>query len=219
MHYIQTRSLLKIEGFVDIKVYDKYDIKQMEPKVDIFDKNATQSELMEKIVDEMFSSSGDTDYHLTTSTNWFTSNIPGSTSHPTTTPSQNAKDGIFVRGNRATSTIWCGDPYETNVTNDLKDLLLSDSTSTTYSSNTNHCTWAAQATWNAASSDDYGTGNVLDNTISHLEIGKNYFVQGDDGQGVGTTNGFVTPFAIDTPSSFILQEDDIIKITWKITIG
>ena len=116
------------------------------------------------------------------------------------------KDGIFARVNDKTAQVQ--DP-EGGV-DYIYDLLLHESLSGSVSNNV--AQWIAQGSW------DGGIVGSTPTLVSHLYIGKNYGAEGGT-QGNGTDAGFLDPFADNNVTDFTLEVNDILKVTWSITIG
>lgn len=197
---------VKVTGNTKIEVFDVEDIAQLEPKHYENKRNTIDDWLLGKITDHMHSSSGSSNYQLTTSSNWFTQRYPGGDTNDVDTDMA-GKDGIFARVNDKTAIVQDpegGGDY-------IYDFLLHESLSNSVSNNT--AQWIAQGSW---------TGGIESSasatTVSHLYIGKYYTPQGGT-QGFSTTDGFRDDYADNNVTDFTLEVNDILKVTWSITIG
>ena len=59
-------------------------------------------------------------------------------------------------------------------------------------------------------------GHGDDTTVSQFFIGRN---EGIDGTTNGQLNRFTFKYASASPSSFTLETDDVLKLTWTIAVG
>ena len=202
MFIFEKLTPVKVTGNTIVEVFDPSGcVKHFESKP-----NTISNELMKDIIDQMHSSSGSTSYHLTHSSNWFTQKLPGGDSSAITTDMDN-KDGIFARVNDITAQVQ--DPE--GGTDNIYDFLLHESLSGSVSYIS--AQWIAQGSWTGASS-----GAQNSTTVSHLYIGKKYGAEGGT-QGNGQDAGFEDPFADNNVTDFTLELNDILKVTWSITIG
>ena len=202
MFIFEKLTPVKVTGHTVVEVFDPSGyVKHFESKP-----NTINNELMKKIIDQMHSSSGSTSYQLTHSSNWFTQKLPGGDTSAITTDMDN-KDGIFARVNDITAQVQ--DPE--GGADNIYDFLLHESLSGSVSNNT--AQWIAQGSWGGAS-----TGAQNSTTVSHLYIGKKYGAEGGT-QGNGPDGGFEEPFADNNVADFTLELNDILKVTWSITIG
>tara|TARA_R100001530_G_scaffold14867_2_gene13313 strand:+ start:9067 stop:9765 length:699 start_codon:yes stop_codon:yes gene_type:complete len=226
---INTISNVDLHGLCDIKVYHPEDVAQMEPLVDQVLENAIHVDLLKKINAEMHSSSGDTDFTLNHASGtggvWFPQQHPGwsntTSAHAGTVQTQqHGKDGIFARVNDVTGFV---SQTSSGTWGNVQDFLLWDQTSTTQPS-ANQAQWIAQAEWTGGA-DSTGAGGYADGgstSVSELFIGKYYAPVY-----TSLTAGFVTTggqagsgeFATANPADFTMAVEDILKVTWTITIG
>ena len=209
MYIITKNTRIILEGFTDIKVYDKEDLNQMEPKVDQYEKNDTENYILGQILAHLKSSTGNTTFALPHSSGWFTQRYPGTTSPLTTITEQDGKNGIFARVDDVTALVSDGDPGDPTP-EDVKDFLLHDAANASYA--TNVATWTAQASWGG------GTESGGTTTVEELRMGRDYMAEGSQ-QGAGPDNGFGEDYAINNVTDFTMDVNDILKVTWTITIG
>ena len=176
--------------------------------------NAIHIDLKTEIQDAM-QGNANTDFFIHTGSGWFTQNYPIG-------DGQDTKDGIIITQKThatVTSTVDGRSYVDGGVEN--YDLLCSENKSTTYGSS-NSVTWQAETTWvGEGTQGTKSTGN-----FDKFQIGNSY--QAGD-QSSMTPNAhalfdhFDIVFATAEHSSdftqFVLDDNDIARVTWTITIG
>jgi len=213
MEIITIKPKVKVNGFVDIKVYDQEDLAKMEPKVHQYGRNTIHDNLLGKLIDAMDGSQpSTTNYHITTSSSWFDSHLAiASAGNNSTNTDRHNQDGIVAHGDQATGTLDNTDSNEApeDVPHFFLNTVNASGGGTSVSTDT--CTWTAQATWDQGSS----------NTISKLGIGNSYNVNN-----TMTTNANGDPevsfdiiFATYDPTDFAVANNDVLKVSWSIQIG
>tara|TARA_B100000902_G_scaffold168111_1_gene162859 strand:- start:332 stop:952 length:621 start_codon:yes stop_codon:yes gene_type:complete len=206
MFIFEKLSPVGVRGNTIVEVFDKEDLDQLEPKHYENKSNTINSWLMKQIIDQMHSSSGATVYQLNHLSNWFTQKLPGGDTNDVDTDMA-GKDGIFARVNDKTAEVQDpegGGDY-------IYDFLLHEGLSGSVSNNT--AQWVAQGSWTGGV-----VGSASSTLVSYLYMGKYYGPQGGT-QGTGTNAGFIKPFADNNVTDFTLEVNDILKVTWSITIG
>ena len=203
MEIIVKSKPLSIIGEVDVKVYDPEDLANMEPKVNQVVHNSTSDYILGYLTDLMHGNvtTQSTEF-ITTDTNWFDQPYPGINTSGSTPANNDGKNGIVAVVDRTTGSVKFN-----NETEAVKHFFLTGTKSTSTSNNVT--SWTAQQAWTG------GTGSSACE-VSNLELGKNYEMDGQD-----TSLIFVNqPFAsADNVDDFNLAIDDILKVTWTITIG
>ena len=206
MIYTYTRTTpIEVFGEVDIKVFDKEDLVQMEPKVSILTENDTAPYLLEELNKLMFgNTSSQSSIQLTTDTGWFTDRYAGTSGETYTT--QDGKNGIVAHTNRTTGYV-TGDLGGGTETEAINHFYLFQGLSTPNPGSTDkHVTWTAQSEWD----------KELTATVNGLDIGKDY----NAGLIQPSTTFDQEEFAsVEGLSPFDIEKDDILKVTWTMTIG
>jgi hypothetical protein len=187
-----------IQGKVNVKVYDALDLERMEPKVSIVGQNVVEQDLLEKMTDAMHSSSGSSLYFLNTSSYWFDGRYAGDNATEGTTD-RDGQNGILVVSSEPTG--WVA-PVMGGAPVPINHFYLYQNKSTT--NTTNETEWEAESEWGIASST----------TISEFHMGKDYYA----GTGIPTAT-FNDPFATYDVPNFTMQQSDILRVTWTISVG
>lgn len=157
--------------------------------------NAIHDDLKNAFVNHIASSSGATAFHINTSSSWFSSEHAIGT----------GLDGIFIVAPSSSE-----DPisYESGG-NNYYDMKLPDNKSTTYGGG-NSCTWQAEGTWT-------GSGGGSSASVTSMQIGNSFSASGGGNQTFATT--FATATSSGDFSAFTLDQNDIARVTWTITIS
>jgi hypothetical protein len=198
-----------LRGHTKIELFDHDEIHRMEPKYVQEKPNAIQDELLQKLTDEMQSStSGNTAIHMVC--NW-AQKYPGYDDQNTTQgATQNeAKNGIFARVNDITG--WVKEDGENNRL-EIKDFMLN--TNQAVSGATNQCIVTGEAEWGTGTSGSMSFG--ADTSVSYLYLGKDYAVDGQSSANEGFGNN---GWASNNITDFTMETQDVLKVTWTITIG
>lgn len=195
INIIPTKIL--IQGKVNVKVYDALDLERMEPKVSIVDQNYVEQDLLEKMTDAMHSASGSTSYHLNTGTNWFSGRYAGMNPNQPWTD-RDTEDGILVKSSEETGVV------EANTGPDvpIHHFFLYQSKSTT--NDEEDTEWEAESEW----------GFANQTTISKFHIGKDYCARASN-----STDTFNDRFALYDVDDFTMEQSDILRVTWTISVG
>lgn len=158
--------------------------------------NSIHDDLKNAILNHMGASSGSSSHHITISSNWFSS----------THSEQDSKDGIFIWQSNSSARV---SSYQAT-DEDSYDLKLDESKSETGSNNSS--SWTCEGTWNGI--DGSGTGSS--GTFDKMHIGKDFDIS-------SAVPSFGTTFATAQSSSdftaFSLDDNDVCRVTWTITIG
>jgi len=205
MEIIINKPKIKVNGYVDIKVFDKEDLARMEPKVHQYGRNTIHDELLAKLIDVM-DGSGASNYHIITSSGWFDSHLANTNAgNNSSTTDRNGQDGIVAHGNQATGTLDAAESGE--APEDINHFFLNTTNASGggTSVSTDTCTWTAQATWDRGNS----------NTIQTLTIGNGY----DTVTGSDPDVSFAIMFATYDPTNFTVANNDVLKVSWSIQIG
>ena len=151
-----------------------------------------------------------TDFFIHTGSSWFTQNYPIG-------DGQDNKDGIIITQKTHINN---GRTY-VDAGVESYDLLCSENKTTTYGSS-NSVTWQAETTWIGSVMQ----GNATSGNFDKFQIGNSY--EAGDQSGFNTNahslfSHFDTPFATAEHSSdftqFVLDDNDIARVTWTITIS
>ena len=204
-----------VRGFVQAEIFYKEDILQMEPKHYQECDNTIDDDLLEAIMAHIIASgSPNTDWHLDDDT-WCQYKYPGNMTDDTNQGStlNNGKDGIYCLTDDITGYVNKVNQSAGN-NNIVRDFCLTDNTSHTAGDNAKEARWSAQAEWGTGTSGDISLGD--DTTVSQFFIGRN---EGIDGTTNGQLNRFTFKYASASPSSFTLETDDVLKLTWTIAVG
>ena len=184
---------IDISGKVHLLISDKKGRTKQEEHFN----NAISDELKDAFVNNMASSSASS-HHITTSSNWFSS----------THSEEDGKDGIFIWQSNESARV---SSYLHTVDVNGYDLKLDESTSTTYGGSTN-CIWQAEGTWTGIN----GSGTGSSGSFDKMHIGKDFDIS-------GATPSFGTTFATAESSgdftAFSLDDNDVCRVTWTITIS
>ena len=205
MMYIYSRiTPIEIFGEVDIKVFDKEDLAQMEPKISILTENDTSPYLLGALTDLMHgNTSSQSSIQLTTDTGWFSGRYAENRSGYTTT-ARHQEDGILAQSTVETGYV---DEYGGGGSEDINHFFLYQSMSTPNPGSTDkYVTWTAQSEW----------GKATTTTIQGLEIGKDYNAGSQQPSTTFDTKEFASA---DSFTNFTLETNDILKVTWTMTIG
>ena len=207
-----------VTGFVQAWTFHNEDVLQREPKQYIECDNEIEDFLLESIMTHMQSSSGNTGYELDTS-GWATNKYPGDTNSSTTSgdTDNNLKDGIIIQVDDTTGWVKKNAPAEGH--NLIKDFALTDNITAQAGGSSNIAVWSAQAEWGTGTSGDLDLG--ADCNVGHFYIGKYYHCDGtaEEGNANGSQKRFRDKFANTDVTGFTLETDDVIKLTWTITVG
>jgi len=208
MEIIIKKPRVKVNGFVDIKVYDREDLRKLEPKVHQYGSNTIHDELLAKLIDEMerTGSAATTAHHINTGSGWFDSHLANANAgNNATNTDRHGQDGIAAHGNQSSGTLNASEGGE--APEDINHFFLNvvNATGGGTSVSTDTCTWTAQATWDQGNS----------NTIKTLTMGKDYDTQ----TGSDPDISFGTMFATYDPSDFTVANNDVLKVSWSIQIG
>ena len=211
MEIIINKPKIKVNGHVDIKVFDKEDLARMEPKVQQYGRNTIHDNLLEKLIDSM-DGTGAITYtnNINTASGWFDSNLANANSgNNSTNTDRHGQDGIVAKGSLSTGTLDSTEGGEApeDVPHFFLNVVNASGGGTSVSTDT--CTWTAQAT--SASS----------NTVTDLAIGNSYNVNATMAT---NANGdpdisFTTIFATYDPTDFTVAANDVLKVSWSIQIG
>lgn len=196
MEIIIPKFNVDISGEVHLLIYDK---KGRTKQSEHFE-NAIHDNLKDAVINYMASSSGSSAYHINTGSNWFT------TSHA----EDDGKDGIFIWQSDANSQV---KSYEALVSSgEGFDLKLEESKSTTYGGSTN-VVYQAEGTWTGQS----GLGTATSGSFDKMHIGKDFSLSNSDVPSFGTT--FATAESSGDFTAFTLDDNDVCRVTWTITIS
>jgi hypothetical protein len=195
---------ISVFGEVDIKVFDKEDLVQMDPKISILTENTTSNYLLGALTDLMHgNTTSQSSIQLTTDSGWFTGRYAGDRQNYSTTD-RHEEDGILAMSSVNTGVVG---EYGGSGTENINHFFLYQSMSTpTPGSTDKHVTWTAQSSW----------GYAATTTISGLEIGKDYNAGSQQPDTTFDTKEFATA---DSFTNFNLETGDILKVTWTMTIG
>lgn len=190
MEIIVPKFNIDISGKVRLQVFDQKGRTKNEQHFT----NAIHDDLKNAFVNHMASSSGASAFHINTSSSWFTAEHAIGT----------GLDGIFILAPSSSE-----DPisYESGG-NNYYDMKLPDNTSTSYSSNS--CTWQAEGTWT-------GSGGGTSASVTSMQIGNSFSASGGGNQTFATT--FATATSSGDFTAFTLDQNDIARVTWQITIS
>jgi len=195
MEIIVPKFNIDISGRVHLLICDK---KGRTKQSEHFN-NAIHDNLKDAFVNHLASSSASS-HHINTSSNWFAS----------THSEENGKDGIFIWQSNNASQV---KSYEALVSDgDGFDLKLDESTSTTYGGS-NSCSWQAEGTWTGAE----GVGSTASQNFDKMHIGKGFSLSNSNVPSFSTT--FATAEASGDFTAFSLDDNDVCRVTWTITIS
>ena len=195
MNIIIPKFNIDISGKVHLHILDQ---KGRTKQSEHFN-NAIHDNLKDAFVNHIAGSSASS-HHINTSSNWFAS----------THSEQDGKDGIFIWQSDSNSRVKSYEP--TSSSGEGFDLKLDESTSTTYGGS-NSCTWQAEGTWTG--SEGLGTGTS--GQFNKMQIGKDFDLSNSDVPSFGTT--FATAESSGDFSAFTLDDNDVCRVTWTITIS
>lgn len=214
MDIIIKKPKILTRGFVDLAVYDKEDLLQMEPKHTQQGDNTIDNELLAKLI--LFLRGGTTNsFKINTGSGWFDNPYAvangGNTSNAFT--ARNNQDGIVADGSVSTGGIVDNQTGEGGHLA-VNHFFINDATQTGggTSVSTDTCTWTVQATWD----DPNGSSS---NTITKLYMGRAYNLTSSDNANEDSPPIFDTSYAVFDPSNFTLVENDVLKVSWSIQIG
>lgn len=157
--------------------------------------NAIHDDLKNAFVNHLASSSGATAFHINTSSSWFTAEHAEGT----------GLDGIVIV---APSNSGDAVSYDDGVHN-YYNMKLPDNKSTTYGGG-NSCTWQAEGTWT-------GDGGDSSASVTSMLIGNSFSASNGGNETFATT--FATATSSGDFSAFTLDQNDIARVTWTITIS
>ena len=200
--FIPKYNSMKLRGYVRVDLYHPEDIHQMEPIFHDEGENTVQNWLLGAIVDHIdATNSGATGYHLAASTGWHTDSHgawdQGSGEH-----SQDGTRGMLVDANAA---VPYGGSTQAFFMSESKSMSQPDA----YTAR-----WIAEGTWNGQ--NDSGN-NTNTGTITDAKMGLNWD-SATNGQSSTSTYSYSNPYASFSISSFTMQKDDKVKLTWDIAI-
>jgi len=158
--------------------------------------NSIHDDLKNVVLNHMGASSGNSSHQITISSNWFSS----------THSEQDSKDGIFIWQSNSSSRV---SSYQA-IDEDSYDLKLDENKSETGS--TYNSSWTCEGTWNGVN----GSGTGSSGTFDKMHIGKNFDIT-NAVPSFGTT--FATAQASGDFTAFTLDDNDVCRVTWTITIG
>ena len=194
---------IKIFGEVDVNVFDKEDLVEMEPKVSFLTENTTSNYLLGALTDLMHgNTNSQSSIQLNTSSGWFDGRYAENRGTEDDTARQD-QDGILANSSVATGYV---QEFGGGGTEDINHFFLYQSLSTpTPGSTDKYVSWTAQSVWDKSNTN-----------ISGLEIGKDY----NAGSQQPSTTFDQKLFAdADNFTSFTLETGDTLKVTWTMTIG
>lgn len=191
MEIIVPKFNIDISGKVRLQVFDQRGRTKNEQHFS----NAIHDDLKNAFVNHIASSSGASAFHINTSSSWFTAEHALGT----------GLDGIFILAPSSGE-----DPisYEASGFN-YYDMKLPDNKSTSYGGS-NSCTWQAEGTWT-------GSGGGSSASVTSMQIGNSFSASSGGNQGFGTT--FATATSSGDFTAFTLDQNDIARVTWTITIS
>lgn len=203
---------IKLSGYTIIEVFSGEDKERREPLFHWEGENSINDGLKDSINLHAYNNTttNTTSYHLTTTNNWFTDSYPDkydtNGNRNSNANSQDTLDGIFVNtGGTATTGYFNAG---TLIGDWTQAFLLHENTSSSVT--TNVAQWVAESTWKGttSSTSDDSSG------ITAYYMGKNFSAAAD------LSSSFGTPMAQQTGQTAVtLTLDDVIKVTWTITIG
>ena len=183
---------IDISGKIHLSIRDGGgDVKQDEKF-----NNAIHDDFKNAVLSHMGASSGNSNYHITTSSNWFAS----------THSEQDGKDGIFIWQSNNASRV---SSYQAT-DEDSYDLKLDETKSMAGSANS--YSWTCEGTWNGIN----GSGTGSSASFDKMHIGKDFDITSAV-PSFGTT--FATAQASGDFTAFTLDDNDVCRVTWTITIG
>lgn len=186
---------IDIKGIVHLSIKDGDGAIKQDEKFN----NSIHDDLKNAILNHMGASSGSSSHHITTASNWFSS----------THSEQDGKDGIFIwQSNNASQVQTYVAPVSNGTGYDLK---LDESTSMAGSGNA--YSWTCEGTWTGQS----GTGTVSSASFDKMHIGKGFSLSASDIPSFSTT--FATAQSSGDFTAFSLDDNDVARVTWTITIG
>ena len=182
---------IELSGNVRLQVFDS----RGRTKNDQHFTNAIHDNLKNAFVNHLSSSSGSTAFHINTSSSWFTAEHAEGT----------GLDGIVIV---APSSSGDAVSYDDGVYN-YYNMKLPDNKSTTYGGG-NSCTWQAEGTWT-------GDGGDSSDNVTSMLIGNSFSASNGGNETFGTT--FATATSSGDFTAFTLDQNDIARVTWTITIS
>ena len=195
MEIIIPKFNIDISGKVHLLIYDK---KGRIKRSQHFN-NAIHDNLKDAFVNHIAGSSASS-HHINTSSIWLGD----------THSEQDGKDGIFIWQSDSNSQV---KSYEALVSSgEGFDLKLDESTSTTYGGS-NSCIWQAEGTWTGQE----GLGSTTSGSFNKMQIGKDFDLSNSDVPSFGTT--FATAESSGDFTAFTLDDNDVCRVTWTITIS
>jgi len=163
--------------------------------------NAIHDNLKDAILNHMGASSGTSSHHLHTSTNWF----------GVTHSEQDGKDGIFIWQSDGNSQVIS---YEPPVSSGQGyDLKLDEGVPTTTYSGGTSVSWMGEGTWTG----QQGGGTATSGSFDKMHIGKDFSLSSSDVPSFSTT--FATAQSTADFTAFQLDDNDVCRVTWTITIS
>ena len=166
--------------------------------------NSIHNDLKAKIGGSMQGNSA-TDYIVSTSSGWFDSTYPDL--------SCGGEDGIYITQTGRTAS---GSTENAEGGYSLWDLFLDENKSQSVSNNV--CSWTAEATWTGTN----GSGTNSSGTFDRMQIGNGYIIMEETDSSFDDhfTTVYATAIGGGTDfSNFSLDDNDIARVTWQITIG
>lgn len=193
---------LKIKGYVNVDLYHPEDTKQMEPIFHDEGPNTINDWLIHAIVDHIDgTTSGASAYHLAASAGWHT-DPHGAWDQGSGEHSQDGTRGMFIDAN---ASVPYGGSTQAFFLSENKSMSQPDA----YTAR-----WIAEGTWNGQ--QDSGN-NTNTGTITSAYLGRDWDSP-TNGQSSTSTYSYDEPFANYSITSFTMQKDDKVKLTWDIQI-
>jgi hypothetical protein len=197
---------VKISGNVELDIFDQNRNTKQHQEFS----NSIHDELLDAIASAMQANSN-TAFYIHTGSGWFNANRPVG-------DLQDDRHGIIITQKTNTSA---GKTYAGG-SDESYDLCLSDNKSTTYG-NSNSVTWQAETTWTGPN----GANSASSGNFDKMQMGYDYkFVDQSsmNSQAKLLHDHFEgTVFATANHSSdftqFVLDDNDIARVTWTITIS
>ena len=191
MEIIVPKFNIDISGKVRLQVFDQKGRTKNEQHFS----NAIHDDLKNAFVNHIASSSGASAFHINTSSSWFTAEHAEGT----------GLDGIVIV---APSSSGDAVSYDDGVYN-YYNMKLPDNKSTTYGGG-NSCTWQAEGTWT-------GDGGDSSDSVTSMLIGNSFSASNGGNETFSTT--FATATSSGDFTAFTLDQNDIARVTWTITIS
>lgn len=173
--------------------------------------NNIHADLLDDVASALQSSSAVNSY-INTSSGWFDSTYPAAGGGSAN------EDGICIsQSGTEAAGVTVGDSGGDH----RWDLFLDENTSTTYS--TNSCAWQAEGTWTGTK----GVGTATSGSFDIANIGKDYIDQAQNGKTASemrVMDRFSVMFAHANSNgldftAFTLDDNDVARFTWTITIN